>query len=54
MAQTMTMGQAAGTAAALAVQGDTLPHELDTGMLQARLAGMGARFGEIRAEAIQN
>lgn len=54
MAQTMTMGQAAGTAAALAVRGDALPHELDTGKLQARLAEMGARFGEIRAEAIRN
>ena len=50
MAQTMTMGQAAGTAAALAVQQDTLPHELEVGRLQATLLAMGAKFGEIRAE----
>lgn len=50
MAQTMTMGQAAGTAAALAVQQNTLPHELDITRLQATLAAMGARFGEIRAD----
>jgi hypothetical protein len=51
MAQTMTMGQAAGTAAALAIKEDLLPHELDTGRLQERLRQMGARFGEIRAES---
>ncbi|MCB9109473.1 MAG: FAD-dependent oxidoreductase [Anaerolineales bacterium] len=51
MAQTMTMGQAAGTAAALAVQNDTLPAELDVPALQDTLLQMGARFGEIRAEA---
>lgn len=50
MAQTMTMGQAAGTAAALAVQQDTLPHELRVSMLQERLLALGAKFGEIRAE----
>lgn len=50
MAQTMTMGQAAGTAAALAVQQDTLPHELEMGRLQTTLLAMGAKFGEIRAE----
>jgi hypothetical protein len=50
MAQTMTMGQAAGTAAALAVQHDTLPHELAIDTLQARLQAMGAKFGEIRAD----
>jgi ribulose 1,5-bisphosphate synthetase/thiazole synthase len=50
MAQTMTMGQAAGTAAALAVGQDVLPHELDTALLQERLRGMGAKFGEITAE----
>ena len=50
MAQTMAMGQAAGTAAALAVAGDRLPHELEAGPLQARLLAMGAKFGEIRAE----
>ena len=51
MAQTMTMGQAAGTAAALAVKRDLLPHELETSLLQDRLRQMGARFGEIRAES---
>lgn len=50
MAQTMTMGQAAGTAAALAVQKDLLPHEMEVGALQERLRQMGAKFGEIRAE----
>ncbi len=50
MAQTMTMGQAAGAAAALAVAGDTLPQALEVGRLQARLLAMGARFGEIRAD----
>lgn len=52
MAQTMAMGQAAGAAAALAVQGDMLPHELDVALLQERLRATGARFGEIRAEAL--
>jgi hypothetical protein len=52
MAQTMTMGQAAGTAAALAIQNDVLPHELEIGLLQDRLKGMGAKFGEIRAERV--
>jgi hypothetical protein len=46
----MTMGQATGTAAALAVEADTLPNELEVGRLQATLLGMGAKFGEIRAE----
>jgi glycine/D-amino acid oxidase-like deaminating enzyme len=50
MAQTMTMGQAAGTAAALAVQHDTLPHEMPITVLQDRLLAMGAKFGEIRAD----
>jgi hypothetical protein len=50
MAQTMTMGQAAGTAAALAVQGDRLPHEIDVSQLQAQLLAMGAKFGDFRAE----
>jgi glycine/D-amino acid oxidase-like deaminating enzyme len=50
MAQTMTMGQAAGTAAALAAQADTLPHTLDVPRLQERLLAIGARFGEIRAD----
>lgn len=52
MAQTMTMGQAAGTAAALAVQNDTLPIELHVPTLQDRLLAMGAKFGEIQAETI--
>ncbi len=52
MAQTMTMGQAAGTAAALAIQKDVLPHELEIGLLQDRLRQMGAKFGEIRAERV--
>ncbi len=47
MAQTMTMGQAAGTAAALSVQADTQPHELEVGALQARLLQDGARFGAL-------
>jgi len=51
MAQTMTMGQAAGAAAALAVAGDTLPHELPIGPLQERLRAMGALFGQIAAAA---
>lgn len=52
MAQTMTMGQAAGVAAALALQRDCLPHEVDTALLQERLRQLGAKFGEIRAEAL--
>jgi ribulose 1,5-bisphosphate synthetase/thiazole synthase len=47
MAQTMTMGQAAGTAAALSVQLDVLPHELPIAQLQDRLRQIGARFGAI-------
>lgn len=47
MAQTMTMGQAAGTAAALAVQHDTLPDAIDIAELQQRLRDLGALFGEI-------
>jgi hypothetical protein len=50
MAQTMTMGQAAGTAAALAVGKDILPHELEPALLQDRLRQMGAKFGEIPVE----
>lgn len=50
MAQMMALGQAAGTAAALAVQRDTLPHALAVPALQDRLLQMGARFGEIRAD----
>lgn len=50
MAQTMTMGQAAGTAAALAISGDTLPSELAVPALQDKLLAMGAMFGEITAQ----
>lgn len=50
MAQTMTMGQAAGTAAAMAIKHDLLPHELDVPVLQSRLQEMGAKFGDIQAE----
>ncbi|HMP43156.1 MAG TPA: FAD-dependent oxidoreductase, partial [Roseiflexaceae bacterium] len=50
MAQTMTMGQAAGSAAALAVAGDTLPDSLDIAVIQEHLRTLGARFGEIRAD----
>jgi glycine/D-amino acid oxidase-like deaminating enzyme len=50
MAQTMTMGQAAGTAAALAVQHDTQPHALHVPLLQDRLLAMGAKFGQLSVE----
>ena len=49
MAQTMAMGQAAGTAGALSVRADVLPHDLTIGDLQSRLIEMGAKFGEIQA-----
>ena len=39
------MGQAAGTAAALAVQGHISPREVDVHQLQARLASAGAWLG---------
>jgi len=52
MAQTMTMGQAVGTAAALSVQTDVLPHEVSINTLQDRLRQMGARFGEISADDV--
>jgi hypothetical protein len=42
MAQCMAMGQAAGTAAALAVAGDRLPRELDATALRDRLRRDGA------------
>lgn len=42
MGQCMAMGQAAGTAAALAVVGDRLPRRLDTDALRAALAADGA------------
>jgi hypothetical protein len=50
MAQTMTMGQTAGAAAALATQADALPHQLEVARLQDRLLAAGARFGVIRAD----
>lgn len=51
MAQTMTMGQAVGTAAALAVKSDVSPAEVDISALQERLRDIGAKFGDIRADA---
>jgi hypothetical protein len=50
MGQTMTMGQAAGVAAALSVQNDVLPAGLPIDALQTQLQAIGARFGEIRTE----
>jgi hypothetical protein len=50
MAQTMAMGQAAGTAAALAIREDTMPHALSVPQLQSILQQMGAKFGEIAVE----
>jgi len=50
MAQTMTMGQAAGTAAALSIRADGLPHEVNIARLQECLIQMGAKFGEIEVE----
>lgn len=50
MAQTMTMGQAVGTAAALSVRADVAPHEVNVSHLQETLLQMGAKFGEIKAE----
>lgn len=42
MAQCMTMGQAAGTAAAMAVASGTLPRAIDVASLRSRLASDGA------------
>lgn len=42
----MSMGQAAGTAAALAVDADKTPRELDAENLRRRLADDGANTGE--------
>lgn len=50
MAQTMTMGQAAGTAAAMAVQSDSLPKDLSVPDLQDNLLAIGAKFGQISVE----
>jgi hypothetical protein len=47
MGQTMAMGQAAGTAAALATKQRIAPHEVNITALQEHLRGMGALFGEI-------
>lgn len=47
MAQTMTMGQAAGTAAALALASDVAVADVDIAALQDRLRDMGAVFGEL-------
>jgi len=44
MGQCMAMGQAAGTAAALAVHTDIFPRDLDTPALQERLRADGALF----------
>jgi hypothetical protein len=52
MAQTMTMGQAAGVAAALSVKNDILPSGLPIPTLQRRLLQMGAKFGEIKKELL--
>jgi hypothetical protein len=42
MAQTMSMGQAAGSAAALAADADLDPREVDPSLLRDRLRGLGA------------
>jgi hypothetical protein len=52
MAQMMALGQAAGVAAAMSVQGDMMPSELGIPGLQDQLRQMGARFGEIRADDV--
>ena len=52
MAQTMTMGQAAGMAAAMAVQDDALPADLYVPDLQDNLRTIGAKFGEIKVKPI--
>ena len=52
MAQTMTMGQAAGTAAAMAVQSDSLPTAIYVPDLQDNLLAVGAKFGEITIEPV--
>jgi len=51
MAQTMTMGQAAGAAAAMAIKNEMHPHEISVTALQDDLRLMGAKFGEILAKA---
>ncbi|MEO7932498.1 MAG: FAD-dependent oxidoreductase [Chthoniobacterales bacterium] len=49
MANTIGMGQAAGTAAALALQTGTSNRTLDTRLLQKRLINDGAWLGELKA-----
>jgi glycine/D-amino acid oxidase-like deaminating enzyme len=44
MATCMAMGQAAGTAAALSVSGNSLPRAIDVGQLREQLQGNGALF----------
>jgi hypothetical protein len=50
MGQCMAMGQAAGTAAALAALSGVAPRALDVGRLQERLRADGALFGGARAQ----
>lgn len=52
MAQTMTMGQAAGTAAALSVAQDVPPAEVGVSALQEKLLAAGALFGDRSQEAL--
>lgn len=46
MGQTMSMGQAVGTAAALSLETDTGARSIDTGVLRERLAALGAVLTE--------
>jgi glycine/D-amino acid oxidase-like deaminating enzyme len=50
MGQCMAMGQAAGTAAAVAALSGVAPRALDVGRLQERLRAEGALFGGARAD----
>jgi hypothetical protein len=43
------MGEAAGTAAALALSGNTPPRDIDTAALQAQLKRQGAFVGQGQA-----
>jgi hypothetical protein len=49
MATCMAMGQAAGTAAALAVRSNVMPRSLDAAELRARLADDGALLEPLQA-----
>ncbi len=51
MATCMAIGQAAGTAAAIAVQQGVTPRQLDAGLLREALAKDGAFVGEAASEA---